>query len=237
MYVLNRKVDAIIVVSNYLKHFYRDANPMVLPMIFSKNQEFSLTETHEFIELAYAGIPFRLGKKLRDRKSAKDRLDIVLVMLYELDKRSIPFKFDIYGVTRSQYLTVLPEDRKILDALGEKVIFHGFTSNIELIKKIRIADFTVLFRDDNRVTLSGFPTKFSESIKCCTPVIATDTGDIKCYLEEGVTGYIVDINHMEKALSKFESIINSKSESIVQLKKELSVIQKTRYQTLDSKDG
>ncbi|MBS5797845.1 MAG: glycosyltransferase, partial [Dysgonomonas mossii] len=40
--------------------------------------------------------------------------------------------------------------------------------------------------------------KFSESISCGTPVITTNTSDIKDYLLEGENGYFIDIDDTQK---------------------------------------
>ena len=68
------------------------------------------------------------------------------------------------------------------------------------------ADYTILIRENNRMTMAGFPTKVSESISCGTPVITTKTSDIDNYLPEGEGAYYIEIENIEESVEKIERL-------------------------------
>lgn len=219
MKIINKKVDSLIAVSDYLANYYRNRKTVVIPtLINTKNKIKPVYTKNEVIKLIYAGIPFRLGRPLKDRRLAKDRLDIAIQMLYKTYKRGLNFHFDIYGITKEQYLTVFPEDTYIIDELKHCVIFHGRQPNEIIQRMISQADFSLLIRDDNRTTKAGFPTKFTESINCCVPVITTKTSDLNKYLHEGKNGYFIDVNAKEQDLEKFMKILTLKTERMLEMK-------------------
>ena len=50
----------------------------------------------------------------------------------------------------------------------------------------------VLLREPSRKNMSGFPTKFAESISAGVPVIANITSDLGSYIHDFKTGFRVD---------------------------------------------
>ena len=72
------------------------------------------------------------------------------------------------------------------------VEYVGKLTHQECLDMVASSDFSVIVRDDKRVTRAGFPTKFSESFACGTPVISTPSSNIADYLENGVNGFLCD---------------------------------------------
>ena len=207
MRYINRISDSIIVVSTYLKNIYYKRDVFVIPMLFTKTIFENGCTRNKIVKLSYNGVPFVIGKRLKKRSDAKDRLDIVIFMLYRLHLIGVDFQFNIYGITLEEYLTTLPQDSKYIESLGLKIKFHGFIESTSLRKKIVESDYTILIRDSNRVTLAGFPTKFSESISLGVPVIANMIGDVSKYLKDGINGYAIDIFDLETSISKLKTIL------------------------------
>ncbi|KIY20675.1 glycosyltransferase [Mesobacillus subterraneus] len=219
MKVINKKVDSLIVVSDYLASYYNNKNSIVIPTLINMvNKKEPIYANNKVTKLIYAGVPFRLGKPLKDRQLAKDRLDLAVLMLYNSFKMGIDFQFDIYGITREQYLEVLPSDKSMLDELEHRVIFHGRKSNKVIQRMIRNADYSLLIRDDNRTTKVGFPTKFTESINCNVPVITTKTSDLHKYLIDGKNGFFIDVNNNNKDLQRFIDILSLEADQINEMK-------------------
>ena len=209
MKIINWKVDSLIVVSEYLSNYYKEKNTVVIPsLIYTGNTRETVCVDNQITRLIYAGVPFRLGRQLKDRSMAKDRLDIAIKLLYKSYSKGIDFRFNIYGMTKEQYLEVLPNDGLMLDALKNNVIFHGRRSNEEIQNMMRFADFSLLIRDDNRTTKAGFPIKFTESINCSVPVITTRTSDLHKYLVEGKNGFFIDITKEDLDEDKFIKILS-----------------------------
>lgn len=214
MQIVNRKVDAMIVISKYLKRYYEKYidNIIVIPPLSPINcKKSSDTKVDDFIKLYYAGIPFRLGERLLNKNSAKDRLDLVLELVYSLSSENLKFTLDIYGMTVEQYKEAIPEHIEIIDILLKKNIveFHGYVDANVAYEALLVSDYTILLREKNRTSEAGFPTKISESIQCGIPVITTDTSDILDYVEDGRDATILEINDFEIAKAKLKDILLS----------------------------
>lgn len=218
MRVANKKTNALFVSSKYLKDYYNNQKSIILPMLFSKDVDLKINSIKKPINIVYTGIPFKLGKYMKNKRRAKDRLDLIIRYLYEIHELNFDFTLNVYGITLMQYLEVIPEDKKIIKSLGKKIVFNGYVNSEKIKKIISEADFSILFRDTNRVTLSGFPTKVAESITCGTPVITTDTGDITNYVKDNFNGYIIDTKEKSIAIVQLTKIMNLQHDFIKSLK-------------------
>lgn len=219
MSVVNKKVDSLILVSTFLKRHYNKRSSIVVPTLIPKYKKMSPHfNTTNVINFVYAGVPFKLGMPLKDRNSAKDRLDLTLKMLHSLQKENSNFIFNIYGLTKKQYLEAIPDDVNIIKELGDCVVFHGRRENQETQNAINRSDFSILIREKNRVTEAGFPTKFTESINCSVPVITTKTSDLDKYLIEGENGFIIDINDKQSTQLKMREIMKMDRKKINEMK-------------------
>jgi glycosyltransferase involved in cell wall biosynthesis len=219
MKVINRQVDSLIVVSDYLRNYYKEENTVLIPTLINMEKMGEpIYSNNEIFKLIYAGVPFRLGRPLKNSSLAKDRLDIAIKLLYLAYNRGVQFKFDIYGLTKEQYLEVLPNDYFMLDTLKNNIFFHGRRSNKEIQNLMRHADFSLLIRDENRTTKAGFPTKFTESINCGVPLISTKTSDLDKYLIEGKNGFFIDINKKNLDVEKFIEILSLSNNQLNEMK-------------------
>lgn len=203
--ILNAKADGVIAISSYLSEFYskKGCKTIVIPPLVDSDRYSILdisTSSNTSVELIYVGIPFPIDGRPVKADGYKDRLDLVIEELHVTSESN--FIFNIYGLTKEQYLSVVEKHSVLLNELKNKIVFHGEISNSEAIIKIAKSDFTILFRDVNRMTSAGFPTKFVESISCGTPVITTKTSDLEQYLDVGKNGYFVDINGPNRQLAE-----------------------------------
>lgn len=222
MYVANRCVDGLIVTSSFLKDFYKGSEVVVVPSLsepFDRVKANDLMNVREKVHLVYAGTPFSVGRRIRDRGMIKDRLDKTIGYLFNLFEESYDFQFDIYGITREQYVKALPEDEPLVDALKEKVCFHGFMDSDVIYSAIENADFTILVRDVSRVTLAGFPTKIAESINLGTPVLTTRIGDMERYVVEGQTGFFFMPNNDDYNISVLRKVLSMDYRGIDSMKR------------------
>jgi len=197
---LNTKTDGVIAISKFLADYYKrkGCNTIQVPPITNaKNYTFniSVNETSCVTKFIYVGMPFGKLKRKSKKENFKDRLDIAIESFAKLINKSKNFEFNIYGVSKQEYLTVLPEHGLLLENLKDNVFFHGKITNAVVTEKISEADFSILIRDINRVTTAGFPTKFSESISCGTPFITNKTSNIEDYLKDGENGFWIDTDN------------------------------------------
>ena len=68
------------------------------------------------------------------------------------------------------------------------------------------------------VTTAGFPTKFSESLACGTPVLTNDSSDIVKYLKEGYNGFLIDTSSFEATCTTLYNALSVDKEKILKMK-------------------
>lgn len=203
----NNHMDGLIVISEYLENYYKkQKNVMCIPPLTDVNdKKWHLADKskNNITKLIYAGTP----------SNEKERLDIIVKQVNMLSKK-YPLSLDIVGIDENRFISMYKVgNEKYYDYKTDVVTFHGTLSHEQTINYVKESDFSLIIRDDNRVTKAGFPTKFVESITCGTPVIASDSSDLKKYIRDSINGYIVDINSFHEQM---ESILNGNKTAMVE---------------------
>jgi glycosyltransferase involved in cell wall biosynthesis len=185
MRVLQKNMDGLIVISRYLEDYYKRCKNVICipPLVDIKEKKWKRVKKleNDCLTLVYAGSP---GKD-------KDRLDILIKAISSIKDKKV--LLNIIGITKQQYLANYPKNKNMLEVLDSKINFFGRQDHIKTLDCVKAADFSIFFRDDNRVTRAGFPTKLVESISCGVPVITNVTSDIEEYLVDGRNGHLIDI--------------------------------------------
>jgi glycosyltransferase involved in cell wall biosynthesis len=118
----------------------------------------------------------------------KDRLPVMVDALTQLSKEGHDFRVSIAGLTQAQYLDILPDHSAHLAQLSGKLRFLGRIPHADSLALLRDADFSVFFREPNRVSNTGFATKYVEAATLGIPVISNPTSDLAMYLRDGENG-------------------------------------------------
>lgn len=228
--LLNRRVipkcDGVICISSYLANYHgkNGKKTVVIPPLSATcgTLEEGVSDS-DCVHFVYAGTSTDVARPL---EQWKDRIDLMFAALAKAMQAegARPFRFDILGLTREQYIRMFPEDLRqggeaILEQLEKHVVFHGLVPNTEAMESVAQANFTVLIRDKKRSTMSGFPTKVSESISCGTPVLCSDTSDLRQYIQNGINGYICENDQLEGI---YETILKSTNTQLLQMKRNCS---------------
>ena len=197
MKIIHFKLDGIIAISRFLENFYKNKiKTIYIPPLVNKNEDKWRTEDNlsnknedKVLHLIYAGSP---GKN-------KDQIDKILRVLYKSNFSN--FQLNLIGFTKDEFLKKYPQEIDTITKLSSKIIFFGRIPHLEVLKILKRSDFSIFFREINRVTMAGFPTKFSESISCGVPVITTKTSDLSDYLQEGINGFWLE-EDVENSINK-----------------------------------
>ena len=197
MKIIHFKLDWIIAISRFLENFYKNKiKTIYIPPLVNKNEDKWRTEDNlsnknedKVLHLIYAGSP---GKN-------KDQIDKILRVLYKSNFSN--FQLNLIGFTKDEFLKKYPQEIDTITKLSSKIIFFGRIPHLEVLKILKRSDFSIFFREINRVTMAGFPTKFSESISCGVPVITTKTSDLSDYLQEGINGFWLE-EDVENSINK-----------------------------------
>lgn len=207
-----RKMDGVISISRYLYDYYKKyTNTIHVPPTVDLNDEKwdrnrALTVSNPRT-LVYAGSPGTKGK---------DRLDKIVKAVVKYPN----IMLNIVGISRDQFEMAYGK----INSDIKNVMFAGRLPHKEAIKAVCNADFQMLIRDNTLKNNAGFPTKYVESISCCTPVVATLTSNIGDYLQEGVNGFVVDeTNTIEDVLEKISKMSN---DSLISMKQNCREFQK-----------
>ncbi len=182
MNLIHPKLKGIIAISQYLEDYYKSKVPTLLlpPLTDLSEDKWNISASQcNLLRIIYAGSPGR----------NKDKLNIIL---QSLSKSNAEFEFRVIGLTKAQFLDNYPEEANTISKLNRRVIFLGRMSHRDVIYELKQSDFSLFFRDINRVTMAGFPTKFAEAITCGTPVLTNKTSDLEKYLTVGVNGFWID---------------------------------------------
>ena len=175
-----KKMDGVIAISRYLYDYYSSKVKTVLvpPTVDLEDKKWCRSRNmtaDTTVKIIYAG---NAGAK------NKDRLDFVVEAVSGFKN----IQLNVVGLTKEQY----ENDFGALPSKCDNICFHGRIPHSEAVKAVCEADFQMLIREDTLKNRAGFPTKFVESISCCTPLIATLSSNIGDYLKDGKNGFIVD---------------------------------------------
>lgn len=186
MKIIYPRIRYMLCISKYLYYKFEDTCKQIAivpgtvdPKDY-KWQNICQYKKNEVPTVGYAGYP---GPNF-----AKERLDLLIKAIYELNNEGINCKLKIAGVKLVTLQKYLPE--LFADDYVENIEFLGELSHIECLNMIASCDFSAIIRDDKLVTRAGFPTKLSESLACGTPVIATPSSNISDYIISGQNGFI-----------------------------------------------
>ncbi|WP_040194948.1 glycosyltransferase [Clostridium culturomicium] len=223
MNIVHFKMDGIICISEYLYSVYKGKCKCILvPPLVDLSEEKWINEKkemHDEIKIVYAGNP-----GINKKSNSKDRIDLIIKFLYKL-KDKYNFKLEILGIEREEYLQAFTEDTTIISKLNKKVKFYGKINHNEVINKVKNADFVMFFRNNNRVSRAGFPTKFVEAISAGTPVITNKSSDLEEYLIEEKNGFFINLSNDEKAILQIEKILSLSKNKIQDMKKNCKEIE------------
>lgn len=188
MHCTQKRVKNKIVISKFLDDYYNTTHNIVVPATcdaseakWQQGAAKAKEKAGEFdgITLIYAGNPAR-----------KDAVHYAINAVQRLIDEGENVRFLIVGAERERYLKSYA-DLLSKKELSERIQFMGRVSQDEVPSYYALADFMVLLREPTRKSNAGFPTKFSESFTSRTPVIANLTSDLRYYLFDGDTGFIV----------------------------------------------
>lgn len=175
---LHKKMDGLIVISNYLADYYSKCKIVNVPPTVDLQallwNEITQQEDNGYITLLYVGSPGR---------GDKDKLDTVIDAIRSYQN----LRLRIVGINEEQYKQLYGRVKT-----PNNVEFKGRLSHEEAVGELKKADFSIFFRDPTRVNNAGFPTKYAEAAAAGVPVITNRFSDLLEIVEQGKNGFIAD---------------------------------------------
>ena len=206
MCLIQKKLDGVICISNYLDKYYKDQYTIRIPPLVDLdalewNQDIYKWSTNK-LNLIYAGNP---------GKSKELILPVLRAIEKSINRNNIVFR--IVGITKEQFNELYPGNEKLLENTQESVYFFGRLPHNETVKIVSSSDYMIFMRPCNRVSMAGFSTKFVEAISCGTSVITTDTGELRQILEYTHSGIV--INNEDELSDYFNNNLNMLKENAI----------------------
>lgn len=193
-----KHMDGVIAISRYLYDYYSPYTKCILvpPTVDLNDEKFErnrVLSVGEEVQLVYAGVT---------GNGNKDKLDSVVDTMQNYPM----LRLNVVGMSKAQY----ENNFGALNDGVSNVFFEGRLSHRDAVHEVCDADFQLIIRANTLKNNAGFPTKFVESMSCCTPVIATLTSNIGEYLIDGKNGFVVDGNRtLDKVLSEISAMNHS----------------------------
>lgn len=224
MRVVNPRMDALITTSPYLTQFYARwfDNIVELPTLIEHDPSdlngLTATPDGQVKRLFYGGSILNKNALGRERGGLKERIDWVIELLDVVKQTGGGFCFHIYGMSRDDYLDLLPDHLPLLNRLGDSVCFHGWQPRQHLLDALRESDFSIFMRPAIRATRAGFPGKFSESISFGTPVITNALETIVPYMKVGENCEHIEYTDFEVAVARIRACLALPSAEVLRRK-------------------
>lgn len=178
-----RLIPTKLVISSYINRLYHSSDNLIVPPLVDTREEKWTRRTDripafEGISCIYAGTP-----------SGKDQVLFLLEALRQAIANGARIRLIFLG-DEMEVLHKLVQSPE-MQSCRDYVLFAGKVPQQEVPACYAAADFSLLFREQNRKNNAGFPTKFVESMAAGVPVIGNLTSDIGGYLQHQYNGFIV----------------------------------------------
>ena len=208
---LDKKSGNIIAISEYLEDFYKKqgCNVIRIPPLFQNiNSDKKIERSHDEatgakLKLVFAGT-----------LSSKDFLEPVIHALLRINKDSIQIAFDVIGPNEEDIKKRIQTDE--LDKYG--IFCHGRIAHEEVLDIVRKADFSVLFRKNQRYAKAGVSTKFCEAMCEGVPSICTAVGGTDKFVQDGVNGILIENNEDKTIEDALRSLLQMDDDTIKEMK-------------------
>lgn len=223
-WIIANKMDGLIAVSKYIEKFFLEKKPNFITTVIPPLRDIKIKSIvkhncYQRKNIVYLGVPFPIDGRKVEESAYKDRIDLFIDLLALIDDAESKCKFDVYGLTKEQYLKVVYRQADFINAHPELVKFHGRINHNEAERIVAEADYSLVYRLKTQMTMAGFSTKFVESISCGTPVIMTDTSEYTEYINKGIPCIMLDLDDVDRQKEVLKAALNKLPEEILDMKK------------------
>ena len=192
------KTKNVIAISTFLDKYYSEkkCTTVVIPPLYYTKTNASIEKEKSYVQLSYTGSPGR-----------KDNLNEILTAILEINKVQLAkeIKLEIAGICEEQLLLYPVFVEKAITELPKNIKAHGYIS-MDLAQEITSnADFSILFRKNDKTNTAGFPTKVVESLSLGTPLFLNYSSDLHLYLHDNINAVVIDdfeITTIKKAINR-----------------------------------
>lgn len=197
----------VIPISTYLENYFkkRGCDTLCLPIMMDTT-EYGYQGKGEYdgkTRFVYAGKPFH-----------KDDMEMMLRTFAELpEEEKKQVEFHLTGLGKKGIEQLKRKYRRLLSQLKDVLYIHEWMDYDELIALYREMDFLFVVRDENKVTLSNFPSKVPEMMNYQIIPVVSDVGDYTgLYLKDNEDSVIIKCHSLEACLVAVKKAISMTKE-------------------------
>ena len=143
---------------------------------------------------------------------AKDNVDNIIEAFSLIADKYPELSLFLYGTPSSKDESFLLSLIK-KNNLEDRVIIKGKAEYDDVPRVLSNATILVTSQPDTKRAEGGFPTKMGEYMMSRVPMIVTDVGEIKNYVQDGVTTYMVPPCNPNAYANKIDYILTHEEES------------------------
>ena len=202
-----RKMDYIISISPYFTAYYKSIgckNVIEIPPIMDCIETAINPTVRRVRHVVYAGSP-----------AQKDLILPFLDAVAKKNEKQVDIIADIVGVSNEQVMALM----KISDPEQKGIIAYGRIPHEKCIEIVKMADFSVLLRENLRYAKAGFSTKLSESLSLGVPVLCNSVGGADEIIQDGQNGIKVEGCNTNTIIAAIDRIISLSDGEIDDLKR------------------
>lgn len=208
----NHMINNKILISKFLIEYYKGEHNIQLPPLVDLNEnKWHIELPFDHPLRSFKGTTFIYAGYI----SCKDKIDLFIKAVYALILQGEQIRFLILGTTKDK---VGGDLIKIIDKIRDNVCFLGEVSQDLVPAYYKLADYSVLLRDNSRKNMAGFPTKFVESMSSGVPVLFNNCSDVLDYIDENNECVLVDslsVNDIVKGIRKCIYLSNARKNSSI----------------------
>lgn len=209
-------IKNMICISQFFYDHYqkRISNRVVIPGTIDQDEckwENCVYTPNSVLTLGYAGNP---GLQFE-----KERLDRLIQAVMELNQEGNRCRLILAGVENQFLQERIPS--YVQQQNDQWIVCQGQISHVACLEIIASCDFTVIVRENKRVTNAGFPTKLSESFGCGTPVLTTKTSNIAEYIPDRQWGIVCDGYDVDSIKIMIRKAMKYDSEELIEIHKRI----------------
>ena len=204
---MDKKPDYILSISPYFTAYYKSIgckNVIEIPPIMDCIETAINPTVRRVRHAVYAGSP-----------AQKDLILPFLDAVAKRNEKQVDIIADIVGVSNEQVMALM----KISAPEQKGIIAYGRIPHEKCIEIVKMADFSVLLRENLRYAKAGFSTKLSESLSLGVPVLCNSVGGADEIIQDGQNGIKVEGCNTNTIIAALDRIISLSDGEIDDLKR------------------
>ena len=204
------KGDGIIAISKNIEHHFKNigCKTFLYPICLDSStlyRGYALREK-DTLDMIYPGNP-------ENKDDVAKVIKAISCLSIDLQQR---LRLHFTSVSKKRIKNLLKNDKDILNKLSQCLVFHPWLEYEDLIRLYYEMDALILFRLNNQVCRSNFPSKVPELLSCGIFIIANNVGDFFDYLHDGVDSIKINNDSIEACITAIKKALSlTKAEKLL----------------------